>query len=303
MERGQQYPPSRFPLKITIDLFDGRLTGRQPAQVHYANESYEGRAIDYDFDHDVGLIRIKPGRRLPYARVVPAHWTPRNGMEMITCGCSEGRDATAWNTQITSATMRGRLSGGYEAIECVHAPKQGRSGGGLFTSDGYVAGVCDFAEPMGNHGLYAHPTSIYALLDRNKLMALYAPVSSKTGPMLARNEPTRSPRNAAPITRAQSPDNDEASGLSIPPPEFLGIPRPSRVEKTAQSTKRQAWHSPSTVTTNLKLDPSADADHFESGEPPAPADPGEDALEARPEPTKVRQVSSKWRAASTPLPN
>jgi thiol-disulfide isomerase/thioredoxin len=308
-ERGPQYPPSRFPMKITIDLFDGRLTSRQPAQVHYANESYEGKAIDYDFHRDVGLIRIKPGRRLPYARVVPAHWTPRNGMEMITVGCSEGRDATAWDTRISSATMRGRMSNGYEAIECMTAPKQGRSGGGLFTSDGYVAGVCDFAEPMGNHGLYAHPTSIYALLDRNNLMALYAPVSSKNGPMLARNEPApaRAPRTASPITRAQSPDTEESGGLTIPPPEFLGIPRPSRVEKVAQSTKRQAWHSPSTVTTNLKLDPSADADHFESGEPaaaaPAPADRGEDALDARPEPRKVRQASSKWRPASTPLPD
>ena len=29
----------------------------------------------------------------------------------------------------------------YHAIECQHSPKQGRSGGGLFTEDGYVAGV------------------------------------------------------------------------------------------------------------------------------------------------------------------
>ena len=61
------------------------------------------------------------------------------------------------------------------------APKQGRSGGGLFTTDGYVAGVCNFAEPRGDHGLYATPRSIYSLLDRNNLMALYAPVPARGG--------------------------------------------------------------------------------------------------------------------------
>jgi thiol-disulfide isomerase/thioredoxin len=304
MDRGPQYPPSRFPLKISIDLFDGKLSDREPRQVHYSNETYEGRAIDYDFSRDVGLIRIKPGRRLPYARVVPTHWAPRAGMEMITVGCSEGRDATAWSTQITSATMRGRLSGGYEAIECSNAPKQGRSGGGLFTSDGYVAGVCDFAEPMGNHGLYAHPTSIYAMLDRNNMMAFYAPAAPRNGPMLAKNDPPRSPRSPAPITRAQSPDGDEAGDLTMPPPEFLGIKKPARVEKVGQTTTRKRWHSPSPVTTDLKLDPSADADHFESGEPPAAlSQVQEEEAESRPAPMKVRQASSKWRPATTPIPD
>ena len=85
-----------------------------------------------------------------------------------------GRDATAWNTHITNPRVRG-LSGnpGYQAIECQTAPKQGRTGGGLFTNDGYLAGVCNFAEPKGDHGLYAGPDSIYRLLDRNHLTFLY----------------------------------------------------------------------------------------------------------------------------------
>ena len=45
--------------------------GRKQNQVHYTNETFDGEAIDYDFARDVGLIRIRPGRRLPYARVVP----------------------------------------------------------------------------------------------------------------------------------------------------------------------------------------------------------------------------------------
>jgi hypothetical protein len=96
-------------------------------------------------------------------------------MKMLTVGCSEGRDATAWNTVITNTRLVGLAgSPAYEAIECQSAPKQGRMGGGLFTSDGYLAGVCNFSEPRGDHGLYAVPDSIYRFLDRNNLTFLYA---------------------------------------------------------------------------------------------------------------------------------
>ena len=136
LEGRQQAPPAKFPREIAIDLFDGQLSSQQPRMVHYANETYPGKAIDYDFVRDVGLIRIRPGRKLPYSRVVPAHWKPKERMAMTTVGCSEGRDATAWSTSILNPAMRGRLSGNplYEAIECVTAPKQGRSGGGLYTT-------------------------------------------------------------------------------------------------------------------------------------------------------------------------
>ena len=208
----RQAPPQRFPRKIMIDLFDGKLHGEHPAQVHFV-ESVEGQAVDYDFGIDVGLIRIRPGRRIPAARVVPAHWKPRARFRMLTVGCSEGQDATAWATVILNPQIRGLSSNkNYEAIECLKAPKQGRSGGGLFTTDGYVAGVCNFAELRGDHGLYATPHSIYGVLDRNNLMALYAPVSGRGGSdeLLASRDRSRD-RGGSPITiaRGQSPDVPE----------------------------------------------------------------------------------------------
>jgi hypothetical protein len=222
LEGCRQASPAEFPRKIVIDLFDGKLRGTKPAQVGYL-ESVEGKALDYDFDLDVGLIRIRPGRKLPASRVVPTRWEPRSPMNMLTLGCSEGNDATAWPTKILNPRMHG-LSGNpaYEAIACWNAPKQGRSGGGLFTADFYIAGVCNFAEPRGNHGLYAAPRSIYQILDRNKLVALYAPVGngSDSGTLLADDRPpTRSPsprpdqprRAPTPVARDQSPDPEERS--------------------------------------------------------------------------------------------
>jgi hypothetical protein len=171
-------PPGEFPRRIKIDLFDGKPQGAAAPQAVHFLETVDGELVDCDFRRDISLIRIRPGRRLPASRIVPRRWEPRVGMKMLTIGCSEGHDPTAWQTRITNPRCRG-LSGNpdYEAIECQTAPKQGRTGGGLFTSDGYLAGVCNFAEPQGDHGLYATPDSIYRLLDRNLLTFLHeAPV-------------------------------------------------------------------------------------------------------------------------------
>ena len=165
----KQVTPREIPYRIKVDLFDGKLQGSSPAQVHYL-ETLDGELVDCDFERDISLVRVRPGRRLPASRVVPRRWVPHLRMKMLTLGCSEGRDATAWNTVITNTRFLG-LSGNpaYEAIECQTAPKQGRTGGGLFTSDGYLAGVCNFSEPKGDRGLYAVPDSIYGFLDRNNL--------------------------------------------------------------------------------------------------------------------------------------
>ncbi len=286
----KQAKPSEFPRRIMIDLFDGNLEGIKPAKVHFL-EAVEGWAVDYDFTRDVGLIRIKPGRRLPACRVVPAHWHPQPHMQVLTVGCSEGHDATAWNTTITKARIQNFLQGNptYEAIECDVAPKQGRSGGGLFTDDGYIAGICNFAEPTGNHGLYATPRSIYNLLDRNNLTALYTPAPRGADTLLADGGAARQPRRKAPVAvaRGQSPDHEESdrrrvrvdSGdIIVPDPGLLGIPQPvdahaeNSPRAASDTTRRIAWQ-PRPISraepTDLKLDPSADHDRFA----PASSDP------------------------------
>jgi thiol-disulfide isomerase/thioredoxin len=290
LERRRQYAPSEFPLPIKVDLFDGKLRGTSPAQVHF-QETVDATAIDYDFVRDVGLIRIRPGRRLPACRVVPAHWEPKARMRMLTVGCSEGHDATAWATSIVRPRMQGFLAGNstYEAVECLVAPKQGRSGGGLFTEDGYIAGVCNFAEPQGDHGLYATPRSMYSILDRNHLAALYAPVTRGSGTLVAEGRPLGRSRRTAPISvaRSQSPDQEEPDRdtrhrgsdrdegyVMIPPPEFFKIPEPMSQQldqpqsaRAASTTRRTAWHPTpiarsQTEPTNLDMDPAADNDRF-----------------------------------------
>jgi thiol-disulfide isomerase/thioredoxin len=344
LDRGKQVPPSQFPRKILIDLFDGNLQGTQPATVHFV-EAVPGWAVDYDFTRDVGLIRIKPGRRLPACRVVPAHWVPESRMRVLTVGCSEGHDATAWHTMITKARIQNFLSGNpaYEAIECNFAPKQGRSGGGLFTDDGYIAGVCNFAEPQGDHGLYATPRSIYHMLDRNNLMALYAPVSRGSGTLMADGRAGAGARRGrtvpVSVARSQSPDHEEPGNsrgrgdddeLTVPHPSLLGIAEPvtrqarSSPQVAARTTKRTAWqphamdepagarrtrNADDAEPTDLNLDAAADQDRF--GPAPDDAAPDDAAPGDRdgdpavaPSPSKAAATTGpRWRAVKIPADN
>ncbi len=293
---------SQFPNKITVDLFDGKLSGQNPPSVHKV-ETVVGEALDYDFNLDVGLIRIRPGRRLPASRVVPASWRPEVRMPMITVGCSEGHDATTWETMISQPIVRGLSnSPNYEAIECKRAPKQGRSGGGLYTSNGYVAGVCDFAEPRGNHGLYASPRSIHRLLDRNHMTVLYTPATGRSGTLLAQGRPSTRGASTPTFARAQSPERDESSPLTIPPPGLLGIQSPTvakdRPGRTAWQPSRPSTPPPSVEPdaqkAELNVSPAADSDRFASmNDTPAPA-------ASAPAPSVRPLKPSKWHRVTTP---
>ncbi len=322
----KQAPPSRFPRRIMIDLFDGKLEGTDPARVHFV-ESVEAEAVDYDFTLDVGLIRMRPGRQLPASRVVPPSWDLQSRMKVVAVGCPEGRDATVWHTIVTRPRILNFLSGNsrYEAVECNVAPKEGRSGGGLYTIDGYVTGVCNFAEPQGNHGLYATPRSIYSILNRNQLASLYAPLRGDSANLLADRRPAGQPRRNAPISvaRSQSPDSEEPDrgriadndgDVLIPPPSLMGISDPvttrTRRKPVAASgtTRRASWRAtpdPAAKDKGKEQVEAAEADSDGSRFQDRPEQPGEEprsrerdfSEQDSPEPsTSAVPSTTRWRA-------
>ena len=184
-----------------IDLFDGKLKGTDPARVHFT-ESVEGEAVDYDFTLDVGLIRMRPGASLPASRVVPASWDLQSRMKVLTVGCSEGRDATAWHTVVRRPRIQNFLSGNpnYEAIECDIAPKEGRSGGGLIRLTATWRGSATLPSRREITAFMRLPARSTALLDRNR----------PGGPLC-----TGQPRSAHPGRRSRA-------GRTKSPPHGLG---------------------------------------------------------------------------------
>ncbi|WP_161602555.1 thioredoxin domain-containing protein [Tautonia marina] len=268
--KGRQPRPDQFNLPVLVELFDGKLGGPGGQTVRPLGKPMPGEVIDYDFDRDVALVRIRPGAVVPSARVVPQHWQAKARMSMYTVGCSHGEDATAWNTVIFAPTSRYQVPGkrNYEAIECQHSPKQGRSGGGLFTEDGYVAGVCNFAfDPSVGRGLYASPNSIYAILDRNNMSHLYE-YRAPRGPQLyladnANESGNRQDSQQDYTYRLQNGGEDEAvasanSGrndrmlnvdpIVVPRPEFLGIQLPEESLEPAREARPRPAVKPELAT-------------------------------------------------------
>ncbi|MEX0700927.1 MAG: thioredoxin domain-containing protein [Planctomycetales bacterium] len=148
---------------IEVDVFhDGRF------------ETFLGKVLRYDLEGDVGLISIPTGGRLPVCRVAGAAGKVAVADRVTSIGCGKGDPPSAMPVQVT------RLNRyiGPENIECTGVPIQGRSGGGLFDSQGRVVGVCIAADNRDQRGLYAGLAPIHDLLDRCELSDAYRPTAA-----------------------------------------------------------------------------------------------------------------------------
>lgn len=333
-KHSQPQPVKSFRTPISVDLFGSNFVKAKPATLACEERDIPGEAIDYDFNNDVGLIRIRPGRRLPASRVVPESWKPKKGMKMFSVGCSHGNDATAWDTHILDPLVKmnnSETKQSFYEMKCAFQPSEGRSGGGLYTSDGFVAGVCDFADPAEHVGLYATPSAIHRLLDRARLTALYkAPTSGSppgSGAMLA------SAGKSQPLWRGQSPVESEGgvaeaqSTFSIPAPGMFQIPNPeTRVAantdgpKTWQASERDevpptirpsrrpdrnsgevydpGAKASGVLATDIPLEPSAESAILDLPTTPQ----RREAIPAATASTADRKSAGKWRGVHTTRP-
>ncbi len=324
--------PSKFPLKVRVDLFDGRLSGGKTPQVHTTEVDIPAEVLDYDFVGDVGLIRIRPGRKLPSSPVADPGWKPKANMQLTTVGCSQGQDATAWTTHVTRPFLQLQTPNGlYSATECSHPPLQGRSGGGLFTLDGRLVGVCDFNDgPRGKHGLYAAPATIHTFINRNRMQVCYAG-NRDTGDRraIARgNDRGRGrDRDGDDVTIRMTNDGLEgrADRMPIPPPDLMRVSLPGervaandggdyrwrpkmeanpslervqlsgRVESAEPIERSTGRHR----TAGLEMGPAADGDLFAAAPDPEPS-----PVRARVMPEQPRIVPSDtvdaWQSTAAP---
>ncbi len=142
---------------IEIDCFCG---GREQTVI--------GRQLFHDMKSDVGLIAINEDW-LASCRVAGAGTKIVKGAPVISVGCSEGDKPTVERVKITALN---RYQGA-DNIEVGGMPVEGRSGGGLFTQEGQLIGVCSGADSHYREGFFAGLQSVHDLLDRCHLTHLY----------------------------------------------------------------------------------------------------------------------------------
>lgn len=189
--------------RIEVDLFG-----------QYEGQTVPGRLLSFDDERDVGLLTIEVPGPVGAARVAPSGYAVDIGETVVNVGCNHGDDPTVRRNKVTAHDKYL----GPPNIEVAGLPVQGRSGGGLFSREGYVIGVCNAADPQDNEGLYAALASIHKQLDETNLTFIYdatpvTPVSQAA--MVSVEEQPAMPKampEADPIQHlTQSRDNPQAT--------------------------------------------------------------------------------------------
>jgi thiol-disulfide isomerase/thioredoxin len=155
---GHIFRESKGKGKIEVDLFGPNAAQKLP-----------GNLISYDLDRDVGLVSVRTSAPVASAKVAPAGYRVGQGEPVVSVGCNNGGTPTAVRSRVTAVD---RYSGPPN-IQVAGQPVEGRSGGGLFSNDGLVIGVCNARDPSDQEGYYAALASIHAELDRTNLAFIY----------------------------------------------------------------------------------------------------------------------------------
>jgi thiol-disulfide isomerase/thioredoxin len=203
---GHLFRDSKDNGRIIVELFAAGSS--EPQQV-------EGRLVTYNLDSDVGLVAIRAPGPVAVARLAPPDFRLTRGMPVASVGCNHGDPPTVRHSQVTSLDKYQ----GPPNLQVAGQPDQGRSGGGLFSSEGYVIGICSAADPSDKEGLFAAPGSIYAELDRIKYSFVYKSPSGELRTLSAAAPP------AAPPTPMPGMASGSTDLASLNPPSGMSASR------------------------------------------------------------------------------
>ncbi len=195
--------------KIEVDLFGP-----------YAGQRVTGQLISYDLKRDVALLFIKAPGPIAAVRLAPPGYQVRKGDKVASVGCDNGKDPAAHFSNVTSLNRYA----GPPNLQVAGQPTEGRSGGGLFTSDGLVIGVCNARDPQDQEGFYAALETVCAQLDDAHMAFAYQSPKGFEG--LSGTTPLMAATNTPPMAQQMAPP---VSPVSIPNvlPENMGQPMPA----------------------------------------------------------------------------
>ncbi|MEI8317777.1 MAG: trypsin-like peptidase domain-containing protein [Planctomycetia bacterium] len=128
-----------------------------------------GQVIAWDLKRDLALVSIFTDATVEPVHVGGVERSTATGEPVVTVGCNGGQDPTIHHSRVTAVDKYL----GPPNVQVAGQPVQGRSGGGLFGTDGTLIGVCNAADPTDNEGLFAALPSIHEQLDESGLSFVY----------------------------------------------------------------------------------------------------------------------------------
>ncbi len=136
-----------------------------------------GQVISWDLKRDLALVSIFTEAPLEAVSVGNPERSVKPGETVVTVGCDGGADPTVLESRVTAVDKYL----GPANLQVAGQPVQGRSGGGLFTIDGTLIGVCNAADPADNEGLFAALPAIHEQLEEAGLAFVYRNVYPSGG--------------------------------------------------------------------------------------------------------------------------
>lgn len=139
---------------ISVDLFTSG-----------GKRTLEGKYIHHNEEADLGILSVAVDFPVQTVRVAQNDFPLRKGLPISTCGCSHGADPTLQTGNITN--LNRYL--GPENIEVSAVPVAGRSGGGMFSENGELLGVCVAADVEDQEGMFTSLTEIHSYFRHLKM--------------------------------------------------------------------------------------------------------------------------------------
>jgi S1-C subfamily serine protease len=156
------------PVHIEVHRYNLGLEHRSPVQ-GWPRE-VPARIVARDPGADLAVLRIEKFEAMPYvARLAAGPGEPPRGEVVVSIGIDLGAALESWGSRVMDYARidLGNGGGSRPFLLVEKPPEHGRSGGGLFTTDGTVVGVCvGRAEVVRGHrfGVFASSESIRRII-------------------------------------------------------------------------------------------------------------------------------------------
>lgn len=129
-----------------------------------------GELLFYDADErDIGLVAIRTKRPIQPVEVAAVDHLVNKGNSIFTIGCDHGERPSIRRSQVKNQAKYD----GINKYEIFGRPVSGRSGGGMFTADGKLVGVCNAAVVDVDEGVYVALDTIHWQFERTHLAHLF----------------------------------------------------------------------------------------------------------------------------------
>ena len=160
--------------------FSEELHKRKNFEVHLFGENSTtivyGRCLYYDLEVDLALVIIAPPGPVRAVPIAPEGYQIQPAQQAWSVGCDHGGNPTVQTHQIMSVDRFFKARDNralFHYIQVSGAPVSGRSGGGLFSAEGYLIGVCNTGDSTVNDGHFVPPHVIRHILDTMDLTFVY----------------------------------------------------------------------------------------------------------------------------------